>query len=97
MKLTGEGSHMMADAVFRRGEIALFDGDEQVTPWQPYDVQANTPVTAPRRLEQAALTLRAAGGPWFTVPADSVVDEGDTLRLPPPSTWFVSDDRAYLT
>lgn len=94
-QLTPAGSEAIALAAFANAEVALFDGPDQVTPWEPYDPAVNTPVTAPRRLGQASVSLRTPGGTWMSVPANSIVEAGDTVALPPPSGWFVSDDRPY--
>lgn len=91
--LTPEGSNEFAVAAFAVAEIALFDGGDQVTPWEPYDIAENTPVRAPRRLEKAELSLRTPDGTWMTIPARSIVEKGDTVSLPPPSGWFVSGGR----
>lgn len=89
--LTGKGSEGMAFAVFEQAEIALFDGQRQVTEWQPYDVRENTAITVPEQLADAVVELRTPDGTWGRWPARTLVLPGDTLAPPPPSEWFVSD------
>lgn len=95
--LTPAGSETIAYAAFTNAEVALFDGPDQVTPWEPYDPAVNTAVRSPSRLTQASISLRTPAGTWMTVPARSVVEAGDTLALPPPSKWFVSDARTFYS
>lgn len=93
--LTPAGSEMIASAAFTQAEIALFDGGEQVTQWEPYDITTNTAVRAPRRLHSGSVHLRTPDGTWAEWPANVVLDEGDTLGPPPPSKWFVADNRSW--
>jgi hypothetical protein len=70
-------------------ELALFDEDQQVTEWQPYDPDDNTSVLAPRDVVRPTLVLRRRGdqmkllqmGTWMICPA------GDSVSFPHPDTW----------
>jgi hypothetical protein len=73
-------------------EIALFDGERQVTEWRPYDAAANTPVHAPEPLTEAALVVRRArdGVRLFRVGTWRLVRAGEPVQLPDPSGWSIS-------
>lgn len=81
--------------VFGTSEIALFDGDEQITEWQPYDLQTNTYVTAPRRVVRPVLALRGhdpalLGDVVIRTSGRTIVEPGEHVQLGHPSTWTVT-------
>lgn len=74
--------------LFEQAEIALFDGNRQVTDWQPYDVETNTAVRTPEPITSPTLQVRTHVGSlrfatWSTAFA------GDPVQLPHPSTWTI--------